>query len=356
MSDLDRELRDLLTAEHLQLPARPDAVRIVHDGVRRRRRHRTIAVSAATVAAVGATVAAALVVPAALTADGHNRTTPVQPDQRYDVAWVDSPAPTLWSPKAVQPQLPSMNAPRCLASQLHVGNVLRNGAAGRQFYVIRLRNVSDRPCQLVGTPQRVAAKSTGRPDVVATRGLNLGSGGVGGDLQSGKLGYLTVETDSACTQPTDNYSSLSVTLPSGTSLSIPMQIDVKCGLKTGGLGVSQPQPRIPVDPRTYLVPSIDASARVTAGRDLTYVVSLTNPTGSAISLAHCPGYVQTLGPNKADLGLNCSGVRSIGAGESVRYEMHLAVSADTPRGPTRLTWVLLLMGKPSLSSATVLVE
>jgi hypothetical protein len=356
MSDLDRALRDLLTDERLDLPARPDAVRIVHDGVRRRRRRRAIAVSTIAATTIGAIVAAALVVPAALTADKSHSPTPVQPDQRFDVAWVNKPAPDEpWSPKPVQPKPPTMDAPRCLASQLRPGKATTNAGGGVQFTTIRLRNVSDSPCLLVGTPPRVAAQSPGQPDVVATRGLSLGSGGVGGDLQPGKLGYLTVQTYRDCAAA-DTYSSLSVTLPSGTSMNVPLTLDAECGLKTGGLGVEQPPPTTPVDPRTYLVPTIEAPASARPGQVLTYVVTLTNPTDSAISLSHCPGYVSTLGPSKEVLGLNCDGVRSIGPGESVRYEMRLDVIADEPPGAHPLTWVLLLNDKTPLVSTTVLVQ
>lgn len=357
MSDLDRALRDLLTDEHLDLPARPDAVRIVHDGVRRRRRHRAIAISLATAAAAGATVAAALVVPAALTADGSNPPTPVQPDRSYDVAWVNKPAPDMWSPKPIQPKPPTMDAPRCLASQLHARSVTTKGSMGTSFTTVHLRNVSSTPCLLIGTPLRVAAQSAGRPDVVATRGLSLGSGGVGGDLQPGKLGYLTVETNRDCGLRQRVSSALSVTLPSGTSLTVPATIDVQCGLKIGGLGVNQPPPEIPVDPRSYLRPTIEAPAKATAGQVLSFVVTLTNPTDSTISLSHCPGYVETLGPGKEEHALNCSGgIRSIAPGQSVRYEMRISVRADEPPGPHPLTWVLLLNDRTRLASKTVLVQ
>jgi hypothetical protein len=355
VSDLDRALRDLLTDEHLDLPARPDAVRIVHDGVRRRRRHRALAISLATATAVGATVAAALALPAALTADGPHRTTPVQPDQQYDVAWVDQSAPDTWSPKPRKPKPPTMDAPRCLAGQLRAEEPVDNSGGGIRFTSIRLRNISSSPCLLIGTPPRVAAQAPGRPDIVATRGLSLGSSGVGGDLKPGKLGYLTIQTARDCSS-TATYSSLSVTLPSGTSMSIPMTVDAGCGLKTGGLGVDEPPPTTPVDPRSYLRATIEAPDTATAGQVLSFVVSLTNPTDSAVSLSHCPGYVATLGPSKEVLSLNCAGVRSIDPGQSIRYEMRLVVRADEPPGPQSLTWVLLLADQPSLVSTTVLVQ
>ena len=256
-----------------------------------------------------------------------------------------------------------MDAPRCLANQLSIGKPEGNGATGMTFTTLPLRNISDAPCLLVGRPTRVAAQAAGKPDVVATNGLNLDSGGVGGDLQPGKSGYLTVETDRDCdaryatpnTFPTNNYTSLAITLPSGTTLDVPLQLDVECGLKTGGLGVDQPPPTEPVDTRTDLQPTIDAPDTVTAGQTLTYVVTLTNPTGSAISLAHCPGYVEWMGTDsggvaKESLGLNCSTVDEIAAGKSVRYEMKLDLPADAPPGPLMLRWMLEAGDAPQASS------
>jgi len=354
MPDLERDLRELLTDDRLDLPVRRDAVRIVHEGVRRRRRRRTIAMTTAVAATVGAVVAAAIAVPAALDAGGKKPTQPVHPKLGYDVAWINTPAPKPWFPKPIQPKPPSMNAPRCLASQLHIGAVVGNGATGMEFFGIPLRNISNQPCLLVGSPMRVVAQAAGQPDVVATRGLHLGSGGAGGDLQPGKRGYLSLETDRDCsaryatpnTFPTKNYTSVTVTLPSATSFTIPLKLDVECGLRTGGLGVQLPPPTDRPDPRSQLVASIDAPLTVRAGTTLTYVVTLTNPTAATISLRHCPGYAEWLGAGVVELaknafGLDCSTVRAIEPGQSVRYEMQLAVPADASwPDPVQLSWAL----------------
>jgi hypothetical protein len=367
MPDLERALRDLLTDEHLRLPVRPDAARIVRDGVRRRRRRRVIAISTAAAATTGAIVAAAFVVPAALQAGGTHKTTPVQPNLSYDVAWIDKPAPKPWSPKPIQPKPPTMDAPRCTATQLRVGTPTNNGATGMYFTTIPLRNISTTPCLLVGTPVRVAAQSPGQPDVVATRGLHLGSGGVGGDLQPGRRGYLTIETDRDCparyatpnVYPHNIYNSLSVTLPSATTLSLPLKLDVECGLYTGGLGIRVPPPTTPPDPRATLQPSITSPKHAKPGATFTYVVTLSNPTDSAISLGHCPGYVEWMGSGdlelaKESLALDCATVRSIAPGQSVRYQMRMAIAGDATPGVLELTWSLEAGLAPEASTTVVI--
>jgi hypothetical protein len=253
-----------------------------------------------------------------------------------------------------------MNAPRCLAGQLHVSGVESTGATGMLFTTLRLRNISTSPCQLIGTPMRVSAQSAGQPDVVATRGLHLATGGVGGDLQPARTGYLTVETDRDCaarysdpnnSYPTKNYTSLSVTLPSATSFVVPKKLDVLCGLRTGGLGVDRPAARQPADPRANLGVEVGVSRDAIAGQAFTYVVTLFNPTASAISLSHCPGYTEWISEAdaqeaKASFGLNCSGVEDIAPGQQVRYEMRLDIPADVEPGAADLHWAMQLPGSP----------
>ena len=356
MSDLDRALRDLLTDDRLDVAVRPDATRVIKDGVRRRRRNRAIATTAGALVATGAAVAAAIVMPAALSNNGGKATVPAQPS--YDVRWVDRPAPAPWSPPARQPPPPTMNAPRCLASQLRVVGVDRNGATGMLFHFIRLRNVSSAACLLIGTPLQVAAHAPGQPDVVATRGLHLGAGGVGGDLQPGRMGYLTLETDRDCkarysdpnnTFPTKNYSSVSVTLSSGTSFVVQQKLDVECGLRTGGLGVNLPAPTQSVDPRTSLAVAIEAPRPAVLGHPFTYVVILSKISSSPVSLRHCPGYTEWINEGeaqevKASFGLNCSDVDQIAPGQQVRYEMRLDIPTDVDPGPANINWVMQVPG------------
>jgi hypothetical protein len=364
--DLDRALRDLLTDEHLHLPTRPDAARIVRDGVRRRRRRRAIVVSTAAAATVGAVIAAATTLPAALNAGGHHPATPVQPTLRYDVSWVGIAPPTAWSPKPVPPPPPTLDAPRCLADQLKVGPAVENDGGGVIFTTIRLRNISSHPCQLVGTPARVAAQAPGLPDVVATRGLHLDSGGVGGDLPPGHLGYLTVETDRDCSpsnarggaSSTGTYTSLSVTLPSGSSFNLPAKLNAGCGFLTGGLGVDVPPPTTPTDARSHLIAIVETPRTMRAG-SASYVVTLSNPTDAAISLRHCPGYLEDL--SNGGLGvvddryaLNCSQVHAIAPHTSVRYQMRIGIPVDVTPGTYTLRWSLLV-GHPVTMSDQVTV-
>ena len=58
MDRLEQDLRSTLTADRLSLPVRPDALSLLHTGVRRRRRNRVIATASAAVVLVAGGVTA----------------------------------------------------------------------------------------------------------------------------------------------------------------------------------------------------------------------------------------------------------------------------------------------------------
>jgi hypothetical protein len=83
----------------------------------------------------------------------------------------------------------------------------------------------------------------------------------------------------------------------------------------------------------------------TAGEALQYIAALTNPSMSAVALAPCPAYRESLvtpsGQIKADFLLNCAAAPSIGAGETLRFAMVFEVPRS--QGPTdsaALIWEL----------------
>jgi hypothetical protein len=367
VDDLERALRDMLTDERLDVPLRSGATQMVHEGVRRRRRGRAIGATVSAVVAVAGAIVGAVVITGAGT-QATQQPTPGQSPLSYDVPWTALAMPKTWSPPAISSTLPTLDAPACRADQLRAGQPAHNGATGHLFTIVPLRNVSLSTCKLIGSPQRVVARQAGRPDVVGTRGLQLGTGGVGGDLAPGHGGYLTVETDRDCPAryatpnrfPTRIYHSLAVTLPSGSTLTLAARLDVECGLRNGGLGVSVAQPRQPPDPRRVLLATLSAPESVRAGTMLRYVVTLTNPTATVVSLRHCPGYLQEASfadgsREKEPLGLNCATVHAVGPGESVRYEMRLAVPSTTTAGVVDVDWHLIVLSGPPPAQATIRV-
>jgi hypothetical protein len=254
---------------------------------------------------------------------------------------------------------PPMTAPPCRADQLRFARAVDNGASQMQFVVASFKNVSPTACLFVGAPRRVTANGPGLPTLTATRGLDLPDSGVGGDLAPGARGYLTFEVHDGCANRSARYRSATVTLPSGSSLTIPFHVRVPCpGLQFGGLGIPWPQPHEQVDPRSKLRVSIAAPPSVAAGTTLDYVVTLTNPGATAVPLTHCPGYLESLDSVnglriKFGYGLNCTAHPTIEPGTSVRYEMRIEVPSVMAGDPVRLNWTL---GVPDVGSVSTALQ
>lgn len=251
MDELEQAMRETLNDERLELRARPGAVAAVHEGVRRRRRRRTtMAVASVASVVAGSAVGIALLTTAGTSSEGPV-TPPSPPTLQYDVPWVGLTAPKLWSPKPIYPKLPTLVASPCRGDQLAVVKSTHQSGADSDLWYILLRNVSNQPCKLIGSPMAVIATDPGQPDVVGSRGLSLGHGGVGGDLKPANEGYLTVETPHNCSgwpsAKTARYYTLVVTLPSLTAFTAHMPLDAACGLLNGGLGVwSHPRATHPI--------------------------------------------------------------------------------------------------------------
>jgi hypothetical protein len=95
-------------------------------------------------------------------------------------------------------------------------------------------------------------------------------------------------------------------------------------------------------PLRQLTSSITGPATAKPGERVSYTVTLTNPTGAAVALAPCPGYLQELfspgsgaapGHSSSQLyQLNCRPVAAIPAHGEVRFEMVVVVPKELTTG------------------------
>jgi len=93
-----------------------------------------------------------------------------------------------------------------------------------------------------------------------------------------------------------------------------------------------------------------------AGSELRFTVALRNPTAHWMSLTPCPGYVEaavTSMPDKRTYALNCTPVRAIGPGRTVRFAMQLPVPANSSPGSTKVSWSLQAPGVQATGSVVV---
>jgi len=89
-----------------------------------------------------------------------------------------------------------------------------------------------------------------------------------------------------------------------------------------------------------------------AGGMLRYLVTLTNPTDTAVRLDPCPSYTEAVylpspptDPLSRALFLNCDSMSSIAPGQHVRYQMRLPLPAMAS-GLAKFGWHLNVPGEP----------
>jgi hypothetical protein len=173
------------------------------------------------------------------------------------------------------------------------------------------------------------------------------------DLGRGDFATLAVETSRYCDaapRGSQEQSADGVVFHlEGGDLAVPLSLNVICGLGVTMFGSTQaPMSRAPDVERLKVRLSLPATAR--GGETMTFVVSLTNPSSSTVSLAPCPGYrVEFTGPGivkfvDTSLALNCDTIRTIDAGQSVDYQIRATVPPEVS-GRARVSWGLVPLGE-----------
>jgi hypothetical protein len=94
-----------------------------------------------------------------------------------------------------------------------------------------------------------------------------------------------------------------------------------------------------------LTGSLSAPDEASRGGTLRYTVTLSNPTGSPVSLASCPAYTESLyaGGKAVDntLRLDCGAAgMQIAANSSVSFAMQVQVPTGLAAGNAKLSWKL----------------
>jgi hypothetical protein len=320
-------------------------------GLRRRKLARAAA-GAATAALLVAAVVSALASRSDHTsARGASRgastsTTSASPAMAFDAPWVDRPAPPLFIPNPVPTTAPSADARPCEAGDVTIVADGRNGGGGNDVEIFSVKNVGSTPCRLGDYPPRVVATEPGHPDVVARDGAYFGDPGPAANIAPGHSGGLAVTTSHICLNgpsPPPAYHTLLVTFPGAGVVSVHGTFGV-CELATSRFGVQQPALVYPRQWYESVRATMQLPPTVDAGTTLTYVVTLTNETATAVKIDHCVGYYEHLiggpAPEKGGHSLNCDTVHSIGAHGRVRYQMKLDIPADTPTGPATVQWAI----------------
>lgn len=168
----------------------------------------------------------------------------------------------------------------------------------------------------------------------------------------------------------------------------PMGVGARCNSADAAKGATTmsvgPRPTpvpIATQPPETLRAHIDAPSTVIAGETMLYVVTLTNLTSSALVLAPCPSYLESLGGHplptapppsnfptfkiwdpivryeggvKESHLLNCRDAPSLGPAASITFEMRLEVPANA-LGSDTLRWQVIAIGGAPIASASITI-
>ena len=257
------------------------------------------------------------------------------------VPWVDRPAPRYELPPDRTIPHPT-SAPACRAAQLDARRTRSGAAAGNLLYRFAFTNTGPRPCLAAGFPAVALREANGRRvRVKRARGGTYFGIMAPADIAPGRAAELDLATeDVTCPPSGDRPVRLLGFRVGGGSITLRGLLG-GCGhWELSMLGRSQrwanEQPPRAGTPGTLAVTwSLRPSFPVRAGQTLHYIVTLRNPTRTAVRLTPCPSYTETVVPRRvftATYYLNCSAVRVIAPGQSIHFRMRQQI----PRGVSGL--------------------
>jgi Protein of unknown function (DUF4232) len=278
------------------------------------------------------------------------------------IPWIHAPTEPPLPPPPPPPRPRPTDAPPCRAGDVAASFDGSNGAGGHAIVYVTFRNITASTCVLKGYPQ-VTASQPGLPDLTGTDGSFFQSDGTA-NMAPGQNTLLGLETDTYCParpgggggQP--RYHHLAIVPPGGGTVSLDRAdgFDTTCGLHLTKFFVPQPEQPQPPTPTSRLTSTLDTPSTVAAGATLIYVVALTNPTATAVTLSPCPPYLQAAPsiPVKDIEALHCRPVGAITAHGTVRFEMHMQIPADTTVGELKIIWQLV--GPEASPEASALID
>lgn len=265
------------------------------------------------------------------------------------VPWLNRALPLYHLPVLKPIRYPTA-APPCRAEQVRVSQGRRGAGLGNELEELVFTNTGAKPCLLRGYPAISAeTPSGGRRMLRPQRGGTYSGQLVPADLAASGHVFLDLATSSGCqggTRPHIRYRNLIFSLPHGGSVraSRVAIIDI-CGVSISTFELPERLPQPAPGTAGMLQARLRLPARVRAGTDLSYTVTLVNPTKRTVVFRRCPGYTQALFQPaglaaRRSFALNCDGVHAIPAHASVRYAMRLAVPKRAAAGFAKFAWML----------------
>lgn len=283
------------------------------------------------------------------------------------VAWVNRPAGPYLLPSP--PPSPA-DARGCRPGDLTVSTPRPVGAAaGMTGIEILFTNHSATACLLKGHPTVGGVSKDGSTTPLKVgRTSFIGDLGPAANLKHGQAAAVNVTGSDMCTAIIHGhhaiYPALRIRLPGPGSVTAPGRgFDAMCGVSVSPFGVLNPTlTDPPVSPLTAAITAPPAARR---GQTLAYAVTLTNTTSTDYPLTPCPTYdeyiLDTAGGHamliETNFHLNCATVQHIGAHQSERYQMELALPATMPpAASTKFGWQLHTPTGPATAASLHILE
>jgi hypothetical protein len=216
-----------------------------------------------------------------------------------------------------------------------------NDAVSGYFMV---QNAGRRACEL-SRPSRVAAATASGRRVSFVVGRLAARSVV---LDPGDRAQVQVSSPYDCGRSLVRSRSFALAFPGGT-LHVPdARMAVQCGgtlvdfsARTSGASGSGTASATPAARLRATMSHVPSS--VDAGRTVTYAVTLTNPTSTAIPLDPCPSYQEGIKGDPSSVHtyqLNCGSVKQISPHSSVSFAMQLPLGSGLTPGDAVLDWKL----------------
>lgn len=288
-------------------------------------------------------------------------TAPPAPAVVARVPFADLPLPSVLPRRFTLPP-PPVVSPTCRPESLAVEVSDGQGAGGHSIRVVRFTNTSADTCSLTGRP-RLTATLAGEPVAEAWTGDTFYFDPYAPrDLLPGDRAVLAVETSHTCDaalapgRPRKPADGVVFHLETG-DVAVPLGLNVICGFGVTKFGSTEgPELQVPDIERLQVQAWFPPTAR--AGERLPFVVLLTNPSSTPVSLAPCPGYrVNFAGPGifafaAPKFGLNCDSIESIAPGQTVAYDISVPVPTRVA-GRVTVAWSLVTIGDQDVGDVWV---
>lgn len=267
------------------------------------------------------------------------------------IPWIDLPG-NHYEPAPVPTPALTTQAPACTAGQLTPTDIRGPGVTGDHGQIVDLRNDSSTACLLTGAVQ-ATLRGAGVASLRITSPETSLKVQSSYDMQPGQstsLEFFTGGGDDPSPN-TPGFSTADIAIPGGGAVMVHGLGLYDLCVAVGPFYRYHPDPVYPTAPLARATATIEAPRTARAGGTLDYVVAIHNPTSAAVTMEPCPSYQESLATfsDKTYHQLNCAGHTSLAAGQTLRFEMRLAVPALEPNGPETLRWWLdsLPNAKPS---------